>query len=120
MALLVDFTVFGHKDTRTQSFGFSLFIGVYLLFKKSQNSSIFLLSSGKRKISSENNSPSPDGSGNPFVRRGGQKIVADSGNSSLLKNKFQIFKLLRLFASARVQIPIAMSFGFAQPLIYIR
>jgi hypothetical protein len=95
---------FCHKDTRTQSFGFSLFIGVYLLFKKSQTSSIFLLSSGKRKISSENNSPSPDSSGNPFAfffKK--QKIGTDSGNSSLLNNKFQILQL---------QIPFEMGFYF--------
>jgi hypothetical protein len=34
------------------------------------------------KLSFETNSPNPDSSGNPFVRRGGQKIETDSGISS--------------------------------------
>jgi hypothetical protein len=45
-------------------------------------------SSGKRLSSFENSFPSPDRSGNPFVSRffnETQKIAADSGNSSLLK-----------------------------------
>jgi hypothetical protein len=59
---------------------FSLFIGLYWLFKKSQSSSIFLFSSWKREISSANSSLSPDRSGNPFAfffKK--QKIGTNSG-----------------------------------------
>ena len=84
---------FCHKGTRAQSFDSSLLLGLpafekrlkagfFFVFPGSYENNIagsLLLSSGKRLSSSGNSSPSPDSSGNHFVRRGGQKIVADSG-----------------------------------------
>jgi hypothetical protein len=49
----------------------------------------------KMRIASyENEYPSPDRSGNPFVRRGGQKIGTDSGNQ-LLKKLINTYKVLK-------------------------
>ena len=84
---------FCHKGTRAQSFDSSLLLGLpafekmlkagfFFVFPGSYENNIagsLLLSSGKRLSSSGNSSPSPDSSGNPFVRRGRQKIETNSG-----------------------------------------
>jgi hypothetical protein len=44
-------------------------------------------------MSFENLCPSPDRSGNPFVRSGGQKIGADSGIKLLIKLQFLKYQI---------------------------
>ena len=119
------FELGSRKDARAQSPLFSFFIGLCLLFKKGSKLDFSLFSrvlakKPGRKVFfflPENHylllETAPLA---PIVVEILLSAAADkrlqriAGNSSLLKTKFQILKF---------QIPIVISFGFAQPLTYI-
>jgi hypothetical protein len=122
---------FATKALRAQSFDFPLLLGLPCFAKrlkaggfrvwpvvlaKTPGRKVFLFLPGKRSSSFENDSPSPDSpeasEGNPFdVRRGGQqKIATDSGISSCLISKFQIFEIPNSkFQLQRASTPLSVT-----------